>query len=233
MRCPRCNANIETGDVFCGNCGYALNHMSEEQMPEYDFQEYEIPDEPERKNKGVVIAVIVAAVVVVLVIAGCAGYFLFQRMEEKREEEVRSRIEEWQEEEPEESEDTQEEQEEDSQAEPEEDDTLPEENNTTAQTDYIIPDSDSRYLTNADVAGLSIQEINYAKNEIFARHGRRFKSQELTSYFESKPWYEGRYDPDDFDANYSGQLLNDYEKRNAEFLSEKEHELDSSGYLEN
>ncbi len=43
--------------------------------------------------------------------------------------------------------------------------------------DYILPESNSRYLTDADVAGLSLKEINYAKNEIYARHGRKFDSK--------------------------------------------------------
>ena len=38
--------------------------------------------------------------------------------------------------------------------------------------DYILPESDSKYLTEADIAGLTLKEINYAKNEIYARHGR-------------------------------------------------------------
>ena len=57
--------------------------------------------------------------------------------------------------------------------------------------DYVIPHSDTVLLTNSDIAGLSLQEINYAKNEIYARHGRRFKSQELQNYFNSKSWYNG------------------------------------------
>ncbi|MGN1023298.1 MAG: YARHG domain-containing protein, partial [Lachnospiraceae bacterium] len=48
--------------------------------------------------------------------------------------------------------------------------------------DYIIPDSDSRLLTEDDVKDLTLQEINYAKNEIYARHGRKFKSKELQNY---------------------------------------------------
>lgn len=95
--------------------------------------------------------------------------------------------------------------------------------------EYIIPDSDSRYLTDADIEGLSLQEINYAKNEIYARRGRRFDSQELQNYFNSKSWYVGRYDPSDFDQNYAG-TLNDYEKKNAEFLSEKEFSISPDGY---
>lgn len=40
---------------------------------------------------------------------------------------------------------------------------------------YVLPQSSSRLLTDADVAGLSLQQINYAKNEIYARHGRLFE----------------------------------------------------------
>ena len=38
-----------------------------------------------------------------------------------------------------------------------------------AASDYIIADSNSRYLTYEDVGSLSLQQVNYAKNEIFAR----------------------------------------------------------------
>lgn len=97
-------------------------------------------------------------------------------------------------------------------------------------SEYIIEDSASRYLTDVDVKGLTLQEINYAKNEIYARHGRRFKSQELQDYFDSTSWYVGRYSPEDFDQNYSGRVLNDFEKKNADFLSEKEFAIAPNGY---
>ncbi len=97
-------------------------------------------------------------------------------------------------------------------------------------TEYIIEDSASRYLTDSDVKGLTLQEINYAKNEIYARHGRRFKSKELQDYFDSTSWYVGKYSPEDFDQNYSERMLNDFEKRNADFLSEKEFSIAPNGY---
>ena len=96
--------------------------------------------------------------------------------------------------------------------------------------DYIIPYSDSTFLTNADIQGLTLQEINYAKNEIYARHGRGFKSQELRDYFASKSWYVEKYSPDDFDAHYSANMLNKYEKTNAEFLSKIEFSMNPKGY---
>lgn len=95
---------------------------------------------------------------------------------------------------------------------------------------YILEDSASRNLTDADVAGLTLQEINYAKNEIYARHGRRFNSRELQEYFDSTSWYVGRYSPEDFDQNYSENVLNEYEKRNADFLREKEFAMAPNGY---
>ena len=70
-----------------------------------------------------------------------------------------------------------------------------------AASDYIIADSNSRYLTYEDVGSLSLQQVNYAKNEIFARHGRKFVSAELQNYFNSQDWYTGTYEPEYFDNN--------------------------------
>lgn len=88
--------------------------------------------------------------------------------------------------------------------------------------DYIIPYSDSVLLTDDDVKDLTLQEINYAKNEIYARHGRRFDSQELQDYFNSKSWYHGTVDAKDFDG---GSYLSDIENKNAAFLSSVENKL--------
>lgn len=56
--------------------------------------------------------------------------------------------------------------------------------------DYILPDSDSRYLTDSDVRGLSANELMLARNEIYARHGRKFKDSELQNYFTASPGIE-------------------------------------------
>lgn len=91
---------------------------------------------------------------------------------------------------------------------------------------YILPDSNSRYLTNADIAGLSLREINYAKNEIYARRGRKFDSVELQQYFGSKSWYRGVIEP----GAFTNGMLNDYEIANAEFLSSIEFGMQEGGY---
>ena len=40
---------------------------------------------------------------------------------------------------------------------------------------YILEDSSSRYISMYDVRDLSVQELCYARNEIYARHGRKFR----------------------------------------------------------
>ena len=61
------------------------------------------------------------------------------------------------------------------------------------EPDYLLPDSATRALTEADLEGLSWRELCLARNEIFARHGRIFKTPEIAEYFNSKDWYDGRY----------------------------------------
>jgi hypothetical protein len=63
----------------------------------------------------------------------------------------------------------------------------------TPAPDYLLPESNSRYLTEADLKNLTWEQSCLARNEIFARHGRIFKTPEIAAYFESKDWYDGRY----------------------------------------
>lgn len=92
--------------------------------------------------------------------------------------------------------------------------------------EYIFPASAIRYLDESDIAGMSAQELSYGRNEIYARYGRIFKSQELRDYFTSKEWYSGDYTEDTFPYD----ALNEYEKYNAKFLKEQEEMLVLGGY---
>lgn len=85
---------------------------------------------------------------------------------------------------------------------------------SSINTNYLIPDSDTKYLTDADISHLSKDELRFARNEIYARHGRRFKSSDLQSYFDSQSWYSGTINADDF----SEASLNKYEKANIQFI---------------
>lgn len=84
--------------------------------------------------------------------------------------------------------------------------------------DYILPNSSSMYLTRADLAGLTMEQLRLARNEIYARHGRKFKTKELQDYFNSKSWYVGTIDSDSFKDSY----LNIYEKENIKLIQSME-----------
>lgn len=92
---------------------------------------------------------------------------------------------------------------------------------------YIIPDSTSRYLDESEIINLPLQILNYAKNEVYAREGRIFRSSELQTYFEQQSWYHGTISPDVFDDS---NMLNQYEYANTQLLSKVEHNINSSGY---
>lgn len=56
-------------------------------------------------------------------------------------------------------------------------------------SDYVIKDSGTRLLTNDDIKGLSKYSLALARNEIYARHGRKFQTPEYNDYFSGKSWY--------------------------------------------
>jgi CRISPR/Cas system-associated protein Csm6 len=80
--------------------------------------------------------------------------------------------------------------------------------------DYVLPDSNSRKLSNADLIKLDPNELRLARNEIFARHGLVFKSSDLTIYFTSKSWYKPN-------PAYGGELK-DVEKYNLNLIKSRE-----------
>ena len=86
---------------------------------------------------------------------------------------------------------------------------------------YILPDSADRVLSESDLFGLSEKECRLARNEIYARHGRRFKDSSIQEYFDGCDWYEGRIDPGDFRED----ILSDTEKANRDLIVqyEKKH----------
>ncbi len=89
--------------------------------------------------------------------------------------------------------------------------------------DYVLPDSDSRYYTRAELEAMDDLDLYHARNEIFARHGRIFKNPDLQEYFGSKSWYNGTIAPEDFDE----EVLNDYEDENAKLMLAIEQERNS------
>ncbi len=94
----------------------------------------------------------------------------------------------------------------------------------TSNDEYILPESDSRYYTEDELSSLTKDELRIARNEIYARHGRRFDSEDLQSYFDEKSWYQGTVDPSDF----SMSVFNDYELANIRTIEDAEAQLANS-----
>jgi uncharacterized membrane protein YvbJ len=91
------------------------------------------------------------------------------------------------------------------------------ESTNLSSSDHILPDSDKRVISEEDMANLSKGQLRLARNEIYARHGYVFKSEDLQKYFSSKSWYNA-------DPSY-GDSLNEVEKENVELLKAREDSL--------
>lgn len=96
-----------------------------------------------------------------------------------------------------------------------------------ASSDYVIPDSDCTSYTADDIKAmnLSVDELWYARNEIYARHGRKFQNETLQAYFNSKPWYTPEYSPDEFDDSVQ---LSSVERANAAAIKSVEQSMGSN-----
>ena len=83
--------------------------------------------------------------------------------------------------------------------------------------DVIISGISSRYIDESELYNYDAGQLRLIRNEIFALHGRIFKSQDLADYFSQKSWYVPKYDPDEFDAHMF-DYLNDYEAANLQVI---------------
>ena len=90
---------------------------------------------------------------------------------------------------------------------------------TPQTSEYIFPDSNTRLLTREELASKSKEELRLARNEIFARYGVIFGSDDLDEYFRAKSWYEPSISLDDF---YDRVEMNMTEEKNINLIREYE-----------
>ncbi len=57
------------------------------------------------------------------------------------------------------------------------------------ESEYIFPNSGTTELTRKEIQGHTKEELRFARNEIYARHGVIFGVDDLDTYFRSKSWY--------------------------------------------
>lgn len=72
-----------------------------------------------------------------------------------------------------------------------------------------------RILTSSDFVNLNKYELKIMRNEIYARYGYIFKTEDMKAYFESQPWYTPKYNDVTF-------FLTEIEKRNIELIKQYE-----------
>lgn len=216
MRCKNCSAELTDGDLFCMNCGTAVEYAKK------------------KKKTGIIVAVcIIVIVVVVAAFAVIKGLDLWP--ENKTEAPVRPSVH-MQEEKASESEST-------TVAEPisydfsdiigttapttettsvlitvpigettTEKKTVP--NFTYDENDQLLFDSANKYITNEYLSGCTRDEITVILNEIYARHGYIFKDAELRAYFNSQSWYHGTITSLEEAATY----FNSIERKNVDTI---------------
>jgi len=83
--------------------------------------------------------------------------------------------------------------------------------------EFVIPDSDRRELSRAELERLGLQQLYLARNEIFARHGYDFSSAFLRGYFGSRSWYRRR-------PGFQSPEISDLEAANAQLILQVEED---------
>lgn len=89
------------------------------------------------------------------------------------------------------------------------------------QAEFVLENSDCQIISEDELKGLSPLECKIARNEIYARHGRLFQDEQLQNYFDSCLWYEGKIPAEEFELD----MLNDFEKENANIISGYEEKM--------
>lgn len=97
--------------------------------------------------------------------------------------------------------------------------------NVISEGEYILPESDRRYLTESDLAGLDQAMLRLARNEIYARHGRLYETKDLNAYFSQQSWYHGYLSAGEF----NNSVLNEYERANIELIRSIENSMSEGG----
>lgn len=81
--------------------------------------------------------------------------------------------------------------------------------------DYLL---DSLYIDENLLSEVTREDIMWARNEIYARHGYIFQNKEIQSAFENTDWYVPN-------PNYSDDLLNDVEQTNLNTIISYERKM--------
>jgi hypothetical protein len=80
---------------------------------------------------------------------------------------------------------------------------------------------ENKLISEAMLRGLSLHELRLLRNEIYARHGRIFKTMWIQQYFGGQPWYDPRED-------FKDEEISGSDKTNIETIVAYENKLHNS-----
>ena len=203
MFCTNCGQENKDKAKFCTNCGQSLVKFDDTLKIEKIKEDFNI-DEEEKVSKNIykTISIVLACIIGFAAIGFGAYTVVINNIRESTEVNVSEKPK--------------------ASSEKKETKSLQKkeegfENKNTSNSDYIIENSNSVYLTKDDLKTLSKKQLSYARNEIFARHGYVFKSQEYQDYFSSKNWYVKN---ESYDGNQN--VFNEFEKANLKLIESLE-----------
>lgn len=232
MFCKKCGKELKDGVRFCTSCGQnVLMPVVQSRESKTRFTEYMSRAELAEYSKSIVNLILVITAGILFIVLAAAGYFLWSKrfdmlpddskvvevlgdsvMDDiqvpsvseddgysapaKPEEKLRE-------------------------VEPVEEPEEKQQEVEKETSQYFLPTSSSEYLTVSDLAGFSQDDCRMARNELYARHGRRFADPNLQAYFDALDWYEGTVEPADFDES----VMNEYELANRDMIVQYEKEM--------
>ncbi len=218
--CPNCGEENNNAARFCYNCGCSLTNKEESLVKEIS----NIETNKARKNLFIKVCLLVMLTIIIILIILLhtsnknSEAFVSKTIAVKGIEEAKNGDEVKNEKLPVPFEDT----------------SIEEKSVGISPDDYILPESDSKIYSAEELNSLSSKELRLARNEIYAKHGRKFSSEDLQSYFSEKIWYRPKYEAAEFEAK-SNSMLNVVELENIKLIVENEKLRNSTtldGYQE-
>lgn len=213
--CKKCGARLEEDALFCGICGNKAEPDYENNAAEnsdYEFVRRETPLSSKKTSlimqRNLLLPIVIAIAVIMTV---TASFLAFKLLRDNDNSETPSDI------------GNEQKIKTDTAADDEtvhNSPSLPEEYEIDfdESKDYIYP-SDREYLDKSQLENLTKEEVALLRNEIYARRGYVFNSEEYKKYFSSKPWYVPN-------ENFDESMFNPIEKANKDLIVEYETEME-------
>lgn len=216
MFCPKCGNKLPDEALFCDQCGTAL---SAGKKAETTTPAVSVAEPIEAKNQKLPVGII-AAILLIAVAAAAVMLVFFKPADETVTPSVSEPPAQTNanfnktSDEPQENEPSEPPADNPSQAVNDDNNDNDVDTPVSEQSEYILPYSDSRYIDETELAELNAEQCRLARNEIYARHGRKFNSTDLQDYFNAQSWYTPTVEA----SAFSEAVFNEYEKANRDLI---------------